>query len=262
MGYDYRWVTKPEGVNEKLDQARARYHEALQARDALPKEEQGRWSPQGPEEFAGGTQRWRDAANAVMRASDEVDRANVSDFRLNIWGGGRYVGAMETLGMARSCREPSSTDWPKLEEPESMPESVNIWDVSGMVDDHVSPDADSISIEPPADLPSYYQDEWKWLAEHPGFLARLREYNARKTELLTSAPDSGSMWTHKIAGSNDGWINTPEEIRSALKIYEELDPFEITETLKAHGIGDLDYWARWIEFLRNAAEQGGGFRTY
>lgn len=258
MGYDYRWVIKPTEDETGLSEARKRFHAAIAARDEIPREEAGSWAPQlGPEEFTGGTERWRAAQAEIMRASDAVDRANISYFRLNIWGGGRYCRAMMSLGMVRNCAEPG--EWPKAPE---LDGDVQFWDVAGMVEDCLDADAKTVPADPPPDLPDYYTDEWVWLSAHPEFLVTLREHNARKVEHQSAAPDAESMWAHKIAGSNDGWINTPDEIRAALKIYDELDPFFTVETLKEHGVEDMDYWDRWLKFLHNAAERGGGFQTH
>lgn len=61
---------------------------------------------------------------------------------------------------------------------------------------------------------------------------------------------------HKL-GSNDGWLVRPEEITSALVPYDHLDRRSISLVVGDH----LDYWDKWIEFLRLAASCGG-FRVH
>lgn len=63
--------------------------------------------------------------------------------------------------------------------------------------------------------------------------------------------------TFGIAGyklcSNDGWLVTPEECRSALAAWESSEN-KVNETLD-------DYWFSWLRFIEGAIE-AGGFRVY
>lgn len=54
--------------------------------------------------------------------------------------------------------------------------------------------------------------------------------------------------------SNDHWLVRPEECASALKAYEQ---FTRQEVLSVVGEDSIEYWDKWIDFLRAAAENGG-----
>lgn len=54
-------------------------------------------------------------------------------------------------------------------------------------------------------------------------------------------------------GSNDNWLVRPEEITSALLSYDKLDRKAVVTVVGDH----LDYWDKWIAFLRQAATCGG-----
>lgn len=263
MGYDYHWIKDaPAEAEEPLKQARALYHQALKERDDLPEGEKGRWAPDMPEGIAGGSARWREAWKRVMATSEQVDRANLDYFQLNIWGGGRYADAMRRLGMARSCAEPGRADWDAVRRPEDMdimPEGADFHEAVDLLRRYA--DESGVLPQPlPESLSEYDRASWYWLMD-PDNTTAARDYMTDIDALLSRAPDTDSMWMHKIAGSNDGWINTPDEIRSALATYAVRDETEIKEALHAAGIEDRDYWDRWIAFLRGAAEQGGGFMT-
>jgi len=58
--------------------------------------------------------------------------------------------------------------------------------------------------------------------------------------------------------SNDGWLVRPEECASAIKQYERFS----RDIVKIHvGEDNLEYWDKWIAFIRLAANHGG-FRVY
>ena len=64
--------------------------------------------------------------------------------------------------------------------------------------------------------------------------------------------------TYKFC-SNDGWLVTPEEIRSALAAMEQCDVEELNRRLQDGG--DNAYWADWLRFLQRA-EKAEGFRVW
>lgn len=110
-------------------------------------------------------------------------------------------------------------------------------------------------------LSQYETAEWRYLIEHPEAIAQAQAHHAATNRVLRFSPRSDRMWWHKIAGSNDGWINTPEEISGALRTYRDTDP-EIVAKVLADSEIERDYWDRWIGFLDRAAAEGGGFATY
>lgn len=75
---------------------------------------------------------------------------------------------------------------------------------------------------------------------------------------------------HKIAGTNDGWIVTPAEIRAALAILDSTPPEDIRNAivaiLKCDDKSDefqdwTESFSEWLDFLRGAAAYGDGFTT-
>ena len=61
-------------------------------------------------------------------------------------------------------------------------------------------------------------------------------------------------------GSNDGWLVTPAEIRSALALMESSGASEELAKVLAAG-DDADYWRAWIAYLQRA-EKAEGFRVW
>lgn len=59
---------------------------------------------------------------------------------------------------------------------------------------------------------------------------------------------------HKVDGSNDGWLVTEQEIRDALAVIDATGTPELEGRM-------VEFWTRWVEFLRAASTQGG-FRTW
>src|ERR1700761_2119173 len=110
MGYDMRYDQKPEGEAEAVKAAQELFNAACKERDALPKEEQGQHrdfkvlQAEGidifsDEAFTGRSDRYRAAQAKVSAAMKDVNRAEKSYFRLNIFGMGKYRDLMEALGM-------------------------------------------------------------------------------------------------------------------------------------------------------------------
>jgi hypothetical protein len=54
-------------------------------------------------------------------------------------------------------------------------------------------------------------------------------------------------------GSNDGWWVHPREIKAALETYEKLG----APTPPLWSSEMIDYWRKWITYLRRAAVRGG-----
>ncbi len=95
----------------------------------------------------------------------------------------------------------------------------------------------------------------------------------------SASGDGPGIAIHKF-GSNDGWLVTPAEIKSALEAYEALgspNPFA-DDPIEPHSEATLamyrelrqeppppfdpaDYWNQWIAYLRHSAKVGG-FRVY
>lgn len=182
MGYDMSIIDQLSPAEEiDKEDARARFEQAVLERDEN-----------------GGSQ------EAVSEAYDAMYAADLSYFRLNIWGMGEYRTSMAKLGMAHNKgdhpRFPDwNPEWNEVEDYESLPEY--------QVYEDLCKKARSASVEYPG-IPI-----WKFC-------------------------------------SNDGWIVTPIECMSALKIWE-------AEGCPNPDEGEPEYWLRWIDYLRRASEHGG-----
>lgn len=67
------------------------------------------------------------------------------------------------------------------------------------------------------------------------------------------APDHPGIPLHKL-GSNDGWLVTPLECKGAIALWNKARDNGASEP-------PVDWWSRWLEYLRRAADNGG-FRVY
>jgi hypothetical protein len=246
MGYDYRFLADPDpSEREVLRTAEAAFQAAVAARDAVPAGEHGRFRhADGAIVPSGGSVRWQAAQAVVDAAAGAVHGADVGYFRLTLSGGSRYAGVMETLGMLRWGPEPA---FPKLAE-------------------YLT------SADLPAGIgPEAVYEAWRHGTEQPGVSVsptarqKLACYDADTDTALTTAPDHASLWGHKIAGSNDGWVTIPAEIHAALAAYDRIateTPEQVGKALAAAGIGGRGCWEAWIGYLRRAATDGGGFTTW
>jgi hypothetical protein len=246
MGYDYYWVAEPDAIGQEVFRtARAAFHAAAAARDAVPKAEHGRFRhADGVVVPSGGSGRWQAAQAVVDAAVEAADNADVGYFRLTIFAGPRYAAAMATLGMLRWAPQP---EFPNL-------------------GDYLT-DADL-----PAGVdPQAVYEAWRYGTEEPGLTVsptarqKLACYDPDTDTALTAAPDHASLWGHKIAGSNDGWVTTPVEIHAALAAYDAItssEPEQVGKALADAGIDGRECWEAWIGYLRRAATDGGGFTTW
>lgn len=100
MGYDMRWANT-DGVDpEPLRKAEEDFDAAVKIRNALPK----------------GSVEEQEAQKQVTVAYDELNRADVAYFRLNIWGMSRCRNHMYEYGMCYVSQGPRSDEWPAYPE--------------------------------------------------------------------------------------------------------------------------------------------------
>lgn len=242
MGYDMHWRETDPSEKAAIAVAKNDYHVALEALRALPDSEAGKIDvekarnadPQDVEmhdAYEGRTARYREAKERVTAASNAIDDANVSYFRLNIWGMQKWREIMWELGMVIDAGQ--YPEWPS-------PEDFGI--TYEVVEGVEYPDTDG----PP-----------------------LSEIDQEKAKNYLSARDNVLAWhgdtsmrgipIHKF-GSNDGWIVTPEECGSALWIYAErlrdLGEETVYNLLDNMGV-NRGYWGQWLAYLRGAADHGG-----
>lgn len=243
MGYDMRFVTTPDGEAEAVAAARKVLDAAVAERNVIPREEMGRFNFEraeasgdfdAHESYDGRTDRYRHAQDKVDAAFGEMDRAETSYFRLNIFGMGRYRELMFDLGM--------------VFEDEPYPGFPDVEDYGTTHDDAWA-----------ADSPEDYPEEFKALT--PERLEKANAYLAAQREVLSwhGKADTPGIPLHKF-GSNDGWHVLPVECEAAVRIWEKFVTDHGEENARAYVEGRLkgyDYWLRWIEYLRGAARHGG-----
>lgn len=107
MGYDMTHRNIPEAVREAAQIAGAKFWDAVNHRDT----------------FERGSDEHTAAQVAVESASDERDKADSGDFRLNIWAMGRYRDIMTTFGMIHDSSNSDVPEWPDYPEDDSDEES-------------------------------------------------------------------------------------------------------------------------------------------
>jgi hypothetical protein len=239
MGYDMRWRTVDPSEKEAVAAAREVFYAVLRERDEVPDAEHGRFirgsaDADAHESYEGRTERYIKAQDKVTAASREMDAAENSYFRLNIWGMGRYRDLMETLGMA--FEDDPHPPFPKIEDC-----GTNWNDVE--------------AAEYPEDSAGY-----EWTDER---LRAALTYRERVNSVLAfhGKTDTPGIPLHKF-GSNDGWIVLAVECEAAVRTWREFVAKEgddavanfVTNTI---GEGRAERWAEWIKYLAGAARHDG-----
>ncbi len=199
---------------------------------------------------------WQQESAALAQIDSQLEQLEAKlYFHLNIGGMSTFCSVMEQLGMLATA--PSSKNghfgapagfpgWPKSE-------SFNLSD---------------------QEVDQFDQDYYHNPADCPD--QRYRAYQ--------QASQNARAWTHTTAGinqhkfsSNDGWLVTDQEVRSALKTYQQAianKPKHVEKlfaklghsaTLSALSPAELKtylkYWQNWLEFLKQA-EAGEGFSVH
>lgn len=86
----------------------------------------------------------------------------------------------------------------------------------------------------------------------------LRRYARRNIQVFFSVPRSwkGGICVYKLS-SNDEWVVSPEEIKTALATYNSrTDDRVLSKALWTNGV-DRDKWDEWIKWLEGAVNCGG-----
>lgn len=238
MGYDMHWRKKDPSEEAAVAAARDLCDKAVRVRNALPESERGNLRPgtrdfDAHESWAGRTERYAKAQDAVSAAYEDMYAAEVSYFRLNIFGMGRWREVMYELGMIYD--DGPHPDWPEIED-------------FGITWEQVEQ----------AESPEFYTDQPP-LA--PEVAAKVREYRARQDRILAwhGHADTPGIPAHKF-GSNDGWIVLPAECEAALRIYtaklEEIGR-DAMDNLIGNRIGNRGRWAQWLAYLNGAISHDG-----
>ena len=250
------WRVKDAEETRLVEAARAAFNEAITARDALPREEQGainraRWKasddPFGDlSVYDGMTDRYREVMETVHRHYDEMRNAERSYFRLNVWGMSSVMNAMVVMKMAYAAiaDDTWNAGWPDVKSYGTTHEAVN-------------------AVEEPADYPELY-------AELTVAQARAaNDYITARDERLAfhGGADQTGIPEHKFS-SNDGWFVTPSECRDAVSIWRtavDLDGEPRCQELVLQALGATEknrddwwmIWTRWIDYLDGAVSHGG-----
>jgi len=250
MGYDMKYVRKPDGEVERVTAASAAFDAACAARGELPPEEKGTINMDrarasddidSDDNYDGRSDRYRAAQEVVHAAYKAVRDADTSYFRLNIFGMSEYARLMEAFGMI----DESGGDYPK-------------W-----------PDAGDYGMENDewerVEYPEYFEDSPP--LSDPMRSAAERYLADRKA--VQSWHEEGTPAVipgHKFS-TNDGWICTPDECTASVAAWTEacreagagdidLGRKVLTEAMDEHSMSGA-YWMKWITYIERAAEYGG-----
>lgn len=244
MGYDMHWKQKDASEVAAVEAARKEFDAAVAERNELPKEEAGSFNAEKAKEtgdweahevYDGRTERFRQAQDRVHAAYEAMGQAEVSYFRLNIFGMSKWRQAMSTLGMAFEAGEV-----PQYPEPER-------YGLSGdELDEFLYGDEDNNPAAVSTLNALKRKGAEKWTAE-------------RDRVLAWHGPDTPGIPLHKF-GSNDGWLVLPAECQAALEVYqgqlEKLGEEGLHAMLDALEI-NRGYWGQWVAYLNGAISHGG-----
>jgi hypothetical protein len=238
MGYDMRWRKVDPDETVAYQAAHARFNELVAVRNALPKEERGTFNRVRGDEigwdnedaYDGQSARYRVAADAVHAAYDEMNDIRKSYYRLSITGMGMCRRLMYEVGMIFD--DEPHPDWPEYE-------------AYGVTDEQV----DAVR------YPEYAGDT----VLDDDLIMRVARYEAASDHVLSyHGKEVPGIPAHKF-GSNDGWIVTPVECESALRIaaakLDEIGEDALGNLIENHFYRDM--WATWLQYLRGAITHDG-----
>lgn len=236
MGYDMRMMTIPEGEAERVASAWTILKAANNIRTSIPQEERGQLTV---EELASevwisanASPRYRAISKIIDGSRELLEAENGSYFRLSVWGMSCYVDIMCRLGMVYGSESPNWPDYPTFGDERRDEQFVE-------ATEYVEGNTTQLDASIPTDI----RDAAHAYVEHA-------------TRIRRDHPTGGNTIPIHKFGSNDGWIVTPEEIAAALAVY---DAHPDRNTILAEGFDEdgLDYWNRWISYLRLAADHHG-----
>jgi hypothetical protein len=238
MGYDYRWVEA--ATKEEKAESEALSGQLASARDQLKLKAQEYGSKTYGNWYLGIETPPEDVVPLLAKVEqlESEHQLTVGTFRWNIFTGPKIADVMVELGIAFDIPQEQVPGFPHLAD-------------FGVFDD---------------------EDENLWASEedlvHP-LGPGVKEYRAaREAHLKWHGPETPGIPTHKFAGSNDGWIVLPVEIKPALALYVMRDRSEVIAAVQQHCAregddlnGWLARWDQWITFITRAADHGG-FETH
>lgn len=213
MGYDMSTRGTIPGEAEALAALNGPYTAALAARDARMALI-GREAAQGSYQegidadkflwggtFANADPEYAAAQAEVMRLSDEQDKARRSYFRLNVWGMARYRDVMEAVGMGFWAEHPA---WPDAEE-------------FGFTTREHGWAAQEVMREGNGDLA--YDHGYEGVTVTEDDLEKAKRWQAAVDNVRSAHPAEIPGIPLVKFTSNDGWVVTPAECRSALELF-------------------------------------------
>lgn len=232
MGYDMRTIQgKTEEEELRSRQAREAADQAIAERNALD-----RMSPE--------------YAEVQKHVSDLLDvwyATDVTYFRYNVWNMGRCCRTMDSFGMLKEDRG-EKLAWPEPPTELGSEEYLDHY-YESLRDDYPSWD-DVIKQDPELDK-----------------VEGLKEYHERTWEILSRhCPDEPGINYVKFT-SNDGWVVTPGEAKSAADLYHRTPEERKMEVFAGMATSDnsaqdwRDWFERWVKWLEFSATRGG-FRVW
>lgn len=212
MGYDMS-IRSDRPVNDEalLADLSKEWDAALKVRDSFPQEARGSFQEGIDTDqhvwggtFANADPEYAKAQAEVMRISEEMDKARVSYFRLNIWGMGRYRDTMEAVGMGYWADHPA---WPDAQD-FGFDNREEWW-------------AASEALENGGDSPLTYDHGYENVTLTQDMLDRAKKGQEAMEYVKSAHPGETPGIPLVKFTSNDGWHVTPPECLSALQKFGE-----------------------------------------
>ncbi|MBO1332547.1 hypothetical protein [Streptomyces sp. VRA16 Mangrove soil] len=164
-----------------------------------------------------------DQLNAAWNAYDKA-RTGLY-FRLNIWGMGTARQLMGALDMMTDAPMPP---WPALE---------------------------TYDLTEYPDAPEHHPTGPERDAAHTRLTDQERAFLDTERATRDHDPQTPGIPAYKLT-SNDGWLVSEREIKTALDAWDKTDPADQKQVRC-----EFPWWDEWLEFLRYNSKRGG-FRVY
>jgi len=286
VGYDMYCVKDDEDEKTLVAELQRQLNEAIEVREALPKEYRGEWADgelKALHESGGSVfdafpadvhPDYVKAQTEVLRLAAARDAADRSYFRVNIWGMRHFRDAMVGLDVARG--DYSGPAWPEFDKTRTcwIVEVVEKTDLKK--ENPLLKKGERVlerkvtKVLDPQDWyyawdeePQYRPDDY--VEPGPDVVVLFETHKAATEATLSWRPEPDTDFRiplHKL-GSNDGWHVTPEEAFFAgntMKTIRDAEHERYYTVLGAAGFETPDgiaFFDRWVDYLLVASERGG-----
>jgi hypothetical protein len=260
------WVEKAEPeLVARYEEARRQWRVSIEVRNALPKEERGRYTKEEVESGAiwngapaDASDRYRAAHALQEQLYEQMHEAQPWYHRRSMSGMSLLCRVMQRLDMVRygysmdECPYP----WPERAWTDEEADAYHEW----------------------ADGDWSKEQEAEFEHDHPGRMKAWREYKETKSLRLTWVPEEcfkvfisedeevvdetpHAIPGHKF-GSNDDWIITPTECSAVLAKARKVSDEDLQLVFRACEViwnpPDVTRsWQSWLSFIEGAASHGG-----